>query len=472
MGLERWLRDQLSRPTGLPNFDSSTTMVRALASHLHGEGFPALGIAPPRIARAAGVANHLPPSIRTSLFRFGSAQEAVDPGDLRDVDADAIRSWVTGRYPERGYPAVVVGSANGAGVHLAALLGVPWLPQSFLIPVRRDVDPDEPRADFAWAREPGAALLANNDDIAIHQMNDPNQDRAPLPRMAYFRIKLLELGEPYRRFLRTVLAPGGRVILSDCRLTWPSTTVADRHYFQFGCIGGLGPTDYYEGSEQVRRFLARQGSTRQQWDPPAPDGERCEAEWGFAPALGQDTVAFARGHGYQVRRLVHEHPRDLSPLVAALYRRTYERHGFDANRLIASSFAQLDPWWTLRTGSVPFWLSFTSEADADALADHLDGRSEPYDEIYVTLFNHGVDSAGLAPADRWAALMDRATDRGRFLGVNPDEFPRDFASYAGYNTELPATIPARRPLVPPPSLEHIEQTIEEWSDPSVSLVDA
>lgn len=470
MGAEHWLRDQLSQPAALASFDSSTTLVRALASYLRGEDFPALGLAPRSVAQIVPLGNHLPRRVRAALYRRGAARDGIDPRALGDVDIESLRAWVTERYPRRGYPAVVIGSANGAGVHLAALLGVPWLPQTFLIPVRRDVDPDDPTADFEWAGTPGRAFLEANPDAAIHQMNDPNQDRLPLSKLAYFRVKSLELGDRYREFLRTVLAPEGVVLLSECTLEWPSTRVSERHYFQFGCIGGLDPEEYYEGSERVERFLAAQGAARRQWDPPAPDGERPEAEWGFQPALRQAVREFAAEQGYRVRRLRFEHPQDLSPLVADLHRARYERRGFDAARLVANTFVQLDPWWTLRTGSVPFWLSFTSASDADAIETYLDA-SRPYEEVYVSLFSHGVESAGLADIERWRAVLERARHRGRFLGVDPQAFPFDVGSAVRYNSQFPKTVAARQPLLDPVPFPRFERFVDEYRG-AVRLLEA
>lgn len=472
MELERWLHDQLSQPSALASFDTSTTLVRALSSYLHGTDFPALGLAPRFVAPLVPLGNYLPQQVRTTLYQRGSANEAIDPDELGDVDIDDIREWVTDRYPRRGYPAVVLGSANGAGIHLAALLGIPWLPQTFLIPVRRSIDEDDPRADYEWAKEPGQVLLEGNPDLAIYQMNDPNQDRLPISEMAYFRVKCLGLGEAYREFLRTVLAPGGTILLSECTLEWPSTKVADRHFFQFGCIGGLDPEDYYEGSEQVERFLASENSSRRTWNPPEPDGERPEAEWGFRSELGEDAVEFAETERYQIRRLRYNHPRDMSPLVAELYREQYEQRGFDADRLVVDTFTQMDLWWTLRTGSVPFWLSFNSAGDADAIERYLDDVSDPYEELYLTLFSHGVDSTGIADADRWRSVLARADRRGEFLGVDPQEFPIDFGSYVRYNTEFSKTISARRPLLDPLSLDGFERFVDEHeSQFSVELLD-
>ena len=89
--------------------------------------------------------------------------------------AEEVSRWVVSHYPRRRYPAAVIGSSNGALVHLCAALGIPWLPQTFLVPVRRSgVHPDEPAEELQWGREPARALLAANPDLQLHHMFDPN----------------------------------------------------------------------------------------------------------------------------------------------------------------------------------------------------------------------------------------------------------------------------------------------------------
>lgn len=469
MDLCRWLAERRSHPEHLAGFDSSTTLVRALGRYLHGEDFPALGLAPHWVASVLSAGNVLPERARQRLYRFGTASEAVDPDGLAGASLAPVREWVVDQYPERGYPAVLVGSANGAAIHLAALLGIPWLPQTFLVPVRRSLDPDDPTADCQWGREVARPFLAANPDLQLHHMHDPNQDRLPVQRMAYFRVKTLELGDAYRSFLETVLEPGGTVVTVECDFEWPSTRLDDRHLFQFGCIGGLEPEEYHEGSQRVARFLARQGASRQRWDPPAPDGDRTEAEWGFATPLREDIVGFATRRGLETRHLEFDHPRDLSPLVAEVYRTRYAETGDPSGRLIADTFVQLDPWWTLRTGSVPFWLPFSTEPDADALDAYLDSAG-PYDEIYLSLFSHGVESVGLASADRWRSVTARAERRGGFLGTDPVEHPMDFGSYVRYNEAYGNEIDHRRALPPPVGLETVGRLVQAVESDAVRWI--
>lgn len=88
-------------------------------------------------------------------------------------------------------------------------------------------------------------------------------------------------------------------------------------------------------------------------DAPALDGKRLEAEWDFEPALCQDIEEFARGKGYYHIRIIFDHPEDPNPLIADFYRAWYQHRKLSANRLLIANFILMEPYWTLRTDSVP-----------------------------------------------------------------------------------------------------------------------
>jgi hypothetical protein len=391
------------------------------------------------------VVNALPRRLREEVYTWSGRSEAVPPQKLDQIRAEDVSRWVVSHYPRRRYPAAVIGSSNGALVHLCCALDIPWLPQTFLIPVRRSgVHPDEPAEELEWGRGPARSLLAANPELRLHHMFDPNQDRLMARRMAYFRVKRLRLGETYERFLKENLAEGATLFVAECRLKWPTTQVGERHIFQFGALGGATTEEYLRGSERVEAYLARYGSHRRRWDPPEPDGESPEAEWGFEPTLREDVERFARERGYRVRRIVFEEPEDLSPLVADLYRWWYGKRGLPTNRLLVESFILMEPWWALRTGSVPFWMVFNTELSADRLESYLEG-TDPYDYIHLMLFSHGVDSVGLAPIGRWRSALRRARTHGSFAGIDERRFPRDFATFVHYHTDL-KELPTRYPV--------------------------
>jgi hypothetical protein len=255
------------------------------------------------------------------------------------------------------------------------------------------------------------------------------------------------------------LAPGGTIIITECERHWPTTHLGDRYVFQFGALGGATPKEYFEGSERVADYLARYGSHRSRWEPPPPDGESPEAEWGFEPALREEIEQFARAHGYRVLRLIFAEPEHPSPLVADLHRQWYRERGLmAANRLLIESFVVLEPYWALRTGAVPFWMKFNKHPSAEFVREYL-ARVEPFDHIHLTLFAHGVDSVGLEPIEGWRAILRQARKSGSFLGVDETAFPANFSTFARYYLEL-RRIPARYPIPGPLGLDQLKDFLD------------
>ena len=436
-------------------------MTAATARYLDGRDFPILGKAHGDALRPLLVAlNHLPESARRWLYRTGSGREGQPAELVARTDAEALARYVVRRYPRRTYPGVMIGSTPGSAVHLAAALGVPLLPQTLLLPLgHAPIDLDDPKAEIALARPVAEALLSRNPELVVHHMSDPTNDRLTLAKFSYFRVKRTRLGSTYERFLAERIEPGGTVYVVESRHSWPTARLADRYYFQFGGVGGLTPEEYLEGGPRVAEFLAAQGSRRRGWDPPQPDAERPEAEWGFDAGLADDIEAVAARLGLRVARLTFDHADDLSPFVAELYRWWYRRMNRPANRLFVESFVLLDPYWVLRVGAVPYWVTFNTEPGLERLGSYL-ATTGDYDVIEATLVSNGTWTPGLAGPAEWEPVLSRARVRGRLAGVDAGRFPTDLAVFARYRDTLRASA-ERYPLPPPLAVADLERFRDE-----------
>jgi hypothetical protein len=122
-------------------------MVRALSNYLRDTDFPSLGTATihwePFLARVAALVNALPRAAREQVYIWSGRFEAISPRELSSVKLERVCDWVTSLYPKRRYPAVAVGSSNGAAIHLFAALGIPFIgvdtasyPRDFAVFVR------------------------------------------------------------------------------------------------------------------------------------------------------------------------------------------------------------------------------------------------------------------------------------------------------------------------------------------------
>jgi hypothetical protein len=414
------------------SFDSASVLHAATAAALRGRPFPHLGN-PAAYGRLVRVGGRLPwPLLKQIYARIGGA-EGIPPERLSEVDLSAVATSFAAAYPARRYPAVLVGSSNGALAHLAAALQVPWLPQTVLVPVHRVSDPQRADQALEFGRRWGPRLLAANPGVVLHQMHDAAQDELMTARMAYFRTKWRELPHGYGDFLATRLAPGAPVILVEDTLRWPVTRVADRHWFQTGGVGGLTPADY----------LSRP-------DAPAADAEAPEAEWGADPDFVAAVRRWAADHDHPLVPLRYEHPQTAAHPVAGTIRRWLaEERGEPADRLLVPSFVLGDPWTTLNLGAVPFWTFFPVQSAVRALDDHL-GAAEPYREVDVLMFQHGAESPGVAHPEDFAAVIRRHGAEPRLLALRPQESPHDIGSLGRYGPLLAGLSRARRPWAPMP----------------------
>jgi len=441
-------------PPGTAKFDSSAGMAMAVARYLEGRDFSGLG-QPALVQRLARVADYVPRHLRERVFAHLGAQEGVKPRNIDKLRTTDIARWVRSMYPQRSYPAAMIGSSNGALTHIAAALGIPWLPQTFLTLVRQShVHPDDAHHAMQAERETAARFVAANPDSQLHHMHDPSQDRLMLQLITYYRSKFRVVPPAYRDFLAATLAPGSTLLVVECERRWPTKRLGERYVYQFGAEGGPTPREYFEGGPRVAEYLERHDSPVRRWEPPAPDGESPEAEWGFEPAMRDDLQALARERNYRLVRLVFEDPEDPSALVADFYREWNRRRGVRGNRLVIESFVLLEPHWVLRTGSVPFWMTFNMKPSLERVQRYLDAV-EPYDEIFLMLFAHGVNSVGLPPIEDWQKLVGRARVRGELLGLEPRTYPAHFAHFGRYSQVLRSRVPSRYPLPAPLPLEEV-----------------
>ena len=412
-------------------FDSATALLAALSASLRGRPFPHVGqsglYAP--LVRAGG---HLPwPLLREIYIRIGAA-EGVNPNRLADLNLNAEARWLTDQYPRRRYPAILVGSSNGALAHLAAAIGAPWLPGTVLVPVVRVGDPDRPVDALRFGERHAPALLDRNPDVVLHHMHDQAQDELMVSRMTYFRTKWRSLPPAYVEFLESALLPDAPVVIVDDRSRWPVVRIGERHVFQPGAQGGLRPQDYLDRPHT-----------------PTPDEEAPEAEWGAEPEFTAAVADWARAHGRQVVTITTPGPQEAAHPVATVFRNWYRSRGQADDQLMVPTFIVSDPWRTMLTGSVPFWGFFSVQSALASLKDHL-SRSDPYAVVRLLLFQHGADSPGIAHPDDWAATIEKHGARPDFLGLDIDRFPHDFGFLGRYGPRLARLPHARRLWSPLP----------------------
>ena len=112
---------------------------------------------------------------------------------------------------------------------------------------------------------------------------------------------------------------------------------------------------------------------------------------------------------------------------------------------------------------------FNTENAASTLEQYL-RAGQRFEHIHLMLFSHGVDSVGVAPIERWRVLLLKATKHGTFIGVDEAKYPRDFATFVRYHTELKTSITARYTMPDHLAVRELDEFLRERLYP-VQLLD-
>lgn len=339
--ISRWDKDKLVRSGSdlreipyIAMFDSATSMVRHLTHVLHKRDSKGLQMLPVVMTPLLSLSTIIPRQVRSWFFQHSGRLDALHPDYTSEVNIHQIGNAICENYPQKKYPVIMFGSANGALTHLCAAMGIPYLPQTLPLLVRKDrMNPEEPVQDLEWGKPYAEELLALNPDLHISQMVDPVHDRIMSQVICYFRIKIIGLIESYKRFMIDTLEPGGTILISNCTKQWLVHTINDRYTFQVGGAGDLTAEEYNNGSKRLEQFLKNQGVRKKKLSVPEPDAYRPEAEWGYDTRITEDITAFAKKHGFTVEMITYEEPEDPSAFIADLYRSWYTDLGYEADRL-------------------------------------------------------------------------------------------------------------------------------------------
>jgi hypothetical protein len=401
----------------IASFDSASVLHAATVAAVQRRMFGQLGQSQ-LLGTGIRMLGRLPwPLVKVVYARFGGA-EGIDPADLGDVDMQRVAASFADAYPVAKYPAIFIGSSNGALMELAAAMQVPWLPGTLLVPVHRIGAADRPDEALEFGRQVGPALLDANPDIVLHQMHDSAQDELMVARMTYFRTKWKALPAAYERFLESQLAPGAPVFLVHDESTWKVTRVGERHVFQSGGRGGLTDDEY----------LAM---------PHTPDANDVapEAEWGADPDFTATVRDWAAANGHPIVEIRVNGPQEAAHPVAQILRDWTRDRGGAADQLLVPSFVLGDAWRTIDLGWVPFWTYFGVQSAVESLRFHL-ANSDPYLDANIMLFQHDAESAGVAHPQDFEAVVREYGARPRMIALRVDKSPRDIGAMGRYNAVL------------------------------------
>jgi hypothetical protein len=375
---------------------------------------------------ALNILGMLPQSAaRFTISRFesltGLSPRVLDHFHINDLIAIRLSDYAGLSGP---FPAIVAGSAlSGATAYLSLALGGPFLPQAFVVSLKRGSMTGNVNEYLHRSLDTALRIADENPNLLTIQHYDPIHDGWMTRFINHLRFKLLDLPSTYVDFIKSRLEPGGAVVYLDSQASWLRYRVGPHSVFQVGGWGGISPEEFLEGSERIRTYAHKAGMKFTDWKLQDYLLERGpESEWGSEPGLDQALESFCKLEGYRFIRISLPHPADFSRLAFATALKLLEKEDRQPSGVLVEMFSQFDANSAREAGLLPFWLIYNTLDSLDDLKKMTPQFPQGKPVFFSPLATFSI-TPDLVPWEDWAAALERLDWIN--IGTRPSHYPAD-----------------------------------------------
>ena len=343
---------------------SSPIITRAVASRLINQpfsvyqfsGLQKLGL------RLIG---YFPPAVAEWIIPRANKINALNTNDLirletLDLINGRLRDYLN---CDKKYPAISVGvGLGGATAHIALAMGGPFLPQAFVLTIKNGTINGNVEEYFQQSKNIAKSITDRNPDLMSIQHYDPVHDGWLVKRVNHLRLKLIDLPDKYKGFIRNHLQPDGSVVYLEGRAKWKQFRTGSKNMFQVGGWGDISPDEYIYGSTRLESFAKQEKLKNFYWrlnDFPLENGY--ESEWGSEPGLGEALEEFCNQEGFQFIKISYEEPNDFSRLAYFAKTEILKRANLDPDGVVVEMFSQFDTTIVEGSALIPLWTIFNTK---------------------------------------------------------------------------------------------------------------
>ncbi len=332
-------------------------------------------------------------------------------------------------------PGVVVGVAQGgATAHLARLLEAAFLPQAFVLTLRGGSPRGEAQTYFNLSRDLARQVTDLNPEFISIQHFDPVHDGWLTKRVNHLRLKLIQLPDAYREFIRAKVMPGGDVVYLDGGASWLRQKTGARNYYQAGGWGAIPADEFYFGSDRLQAYAARENLAASSWRLPDYEVERGpESEWGCEAGLRESLQEFCTREGYRFVPIRFDDPNQFSLLAFEAYRQFLADQGIEPAGAVVEMFSQFDASIVHQANLLPIWLIFNT-GDSLAFLKKMLARVPEEWKIYFSALSTFSMTPDLVGWDGWMEAL--AGRRWINAGARGSHYPADTVALLDWKKPL------------------------------------
>lgn len=404
---------------------SSPIITRAVAAALNNQNFQAyeLNAITKVLLKAIGF---LPQSVAAWIIPRAPNSNAIDGDIVRRIEInDLIKVRLDDYKDLKGrFPAITMGvGMGGTTAHLSLGLGGPFLPQAFVLTLKRGSMDGNVWDYFNLTADIAREVTTKNPGVMSIQHYDPIHDGWLVRRVNHLRLKLIELPDAYKEFIRTRLDTGGELIYLEGKAKWKQFKVGEKNVFQVGGWGDISDDEFLNGSPRIHRYCVQEGLKFENWKldgNPLING--FESEWGSEPGLGEAVEKFCKQEGYQFSKISFIDPNQFNRLAFRAVKKQLELEGKEPAGTIVETFSQFNTSAIKTSGLLPLWLIFNTEDSARFLTEMRKEipRGKPVFFSPLSTFSFTPD---MAKWESWEEALSGTECIN--IGTRKDHYPAD-----------------------------------------------
>ena len=404
---------------------ASPSVTRAVSAGLRGKYSESFILAPWQrpLLKLLG---YLPQGAARYVMSRFNALSGIDPHQVNNLMVSRlIQARLEDYHGVRGpFPAIITGAAmGGASAHLSLALGGPFLPQGFVLTLKKGSYRGSTEEYLMRSKDLAIKVSESNPGIITIQHFDPVHDEWVVRYANHLRLKLIDLPSEYKEFIHRNLEPGGAVCILDSRASWLRYQLDERSYLQVGGWGDISPEEFLSGSERIGRFCRDVGYTKYPW---ALDGYPLEtgpeSEWGCEPGLSAALEDFCHQEGFRFVRISLPDPFDYSRLAFRTVMQQLSRSGLEPAGVLVESFGQFDATAILRSGLLPVWLIFNT-LDNLLYLQSIRPQFPPDKPVFFSPLVTFTVTPDIVSREGWQQALEGLAWKN--IGARPSHYPAD-----------------------------------------------
>lgn len=383
------------------------------------------------------IMGYLPSSVAEWIIPRANSGNSLSIEDVENLKTSELVNGRLKDYCKNNgkHPTITVGiGMGGTTAHLALALGGPFLPQAFVLTLKNGTMNGNVNAYNKLSLLTAKKITQNNPDLMSIQHYDPVHDGWLVKRVNHLRLKLIDLPEEYKRFIREKLAPGGDVVYLEGRAQWKRFRTGEHNVFQVGGWGDISDETYIFGNDKLNDFARREKLDFSHWMLEGyPMEEGPESEWGSEEGLGEALQFFCEKEGFNFIKISYQDPNNFSKLAFLVKKKILDNAHLEPAGVIIEMFSQFDTSIVDHSRLLPLWLIFNT-LDSKRFLERMTQYFPNGKPIFFSALATFSKTPDLVPFNEWEKALNCFEMIN--IGARKDHYPADTLALIDWKNPL------------------------------------